>query len=168
MLQLSNQALQLTQNILQRRNPQAIAAVHGSPEYACIRGTVFFYQTEHGTLVLADISGLPNPSEPCKSPIFAFHIHSGGSCSGNAENPFADALGHYNPGDCLHPYHAGDLPPLFGCHGYAFSCFLTSRFAVREIIGRTIIIHANPDDFTTQPSGAAGKMIACGKIHNHI
>lgn len=168
MLRLSHQAAHLTQNFLLRRNPQAIAGIQGSPEFTSIRGTVLFYQTEYGTLILADISGLPNPEAPCHCPIFAFHIHSGGSCSGNEENPFANAIGHYNPGDCPHPYHAGDLPPLFGCHGYAYSCFLTCRFTINEIIGRTIIIHLNPDDFTTQPSGAAGKMIACGEIHHYM
>lgn len=168
MLRLSSQAANLTQNFLQRRNPHLIASVKGSPEYANVHGVVLFFQTEHGTLVLADISGLPNSPEPCRNSIFALHIHSGGSCSGNEENPFADALGHYNPANCPHPYHAGDLPPLFGCQGYAFSCFLTGRLAVKEIIGRTIIIHDQPDDFTTQPSGASGKMIACGVIHHYM
>lgn len=62
------------------------------------------------------------------------------------------------------PYHAGDLPPLFGNQGYAFSAFVTDRFAVREIVEKTIIIHSKPDDFKTQPSGDSGEKMACGKI----
>ena len=60
--------------------------------------------------------------------------------------------------------HAGDLPPLFGNHGFAFAVFLTDRFSVREVLGKTVIVHLKPDDFTTQPSGSAGEKIACGEI----
>ncbi len=57
------------------------------------------------------------------------------------------------------------MPPLFGNNGEAFMTFETNRFSVREIINRVVIIHRNPDDFTTQPSGDSGEMIACGKIY---
>ena len=152
--------------------PHAVAIVTGSDEYASIRGRVSFYQTPYGVIVTAEVAGLPmetaaSASEPtsCRqSPIFGFHIHEGTSCSGTLEDPYADAMTHFNPNDCPHPYHAGDLPPLFGCNGYAFSAVLTDRFAVKDIIGRTVIIHANPDDFTTQPSGNSGAKIACGVI----
>ena len=100
----------------------------------------------------------------CQNPVFGFHIHSGSSCTGNAQDPFADAGEHYNPGTCLHPYHAGDMPPLFGNNGYAFQIFLTDRFRVSEIIGKTVIIHGSPDDFMTQPGGNSGTRIACGPI----
>ena len=66
--------------------------------------------------------------------------------------------------ECRHPYHTEDMPPLFGSQGYAFSIFLSGRFSVCEIIGRTVIIHLNPDDFHTQPSGNSGAKIACGMI----
>lgn len=56
------------------------------------------------------------------------------------------------------------MPPLFGNNGYAFSIFLTNRFCVCEIIGRTVIIHLHPDDFHSQPSGALETKIACGLI----
>lgn len=71
---------------------------------------------------------------------------------------------HYNPKSCNHPEHAGDLPPLFENNGYAYISFLTNRFTVKEIIGKVIIIHDMPDDFTTNPSGKSGEKIACGKI----
>ena len=146
------------------RRPAAAALVRGSRNYPAIQGRVDFYQTSRGTVVSAEISGLPLPAGPCKSPVFALHIHEGESCTGNAEDPFADALSHYNPGGCVHPYHAGDLPPLFGNDGYAFSAFLTNRFTVGEVIGRAVIIHAGPDDFPSQPAGNAGAKIACGMI----
>ena len=79
-------------------------------------------------------------------------------------DPFADAGAHYNPHNCRHPYHAGDMPPLFSNGGFAWMAFYTERFKTDEIIGRTVIIHDLSDDFTTQPSGNSGKKIACGEI----
>ncbi len=146
--------------------PAARALVQGSPDYPLLHGTVSFYQTEQGVLVSAEIFGLPSHTQPCQNPVFGFHIHSGTSCTGNASDPFADTLTHYNPSDCLHPNHAGDMPPLFGNDGYAFLLFLTNRFTISEIIGKTVVIHDMPDDFTTQPAGNSGKKIACGVIMN--
>lgn len=149
---------------MQRRNMQqtARAEVRGTGKYGSIHGTVLFKQVQGGVLVTAQIYGLPD--EPEKNRIFGFHIHAGTSCTGNSTDPLADALGHYNPGNTEHPYHAGDMPPLFGNNGYAYMTFFTDRFMVREIIGRVVIIHDMPDDFRTQPSGDSGMKIACGKI----
>ena len=43
-------------------------------------------------------------------------------------------------------------------------CVLINKFKIEDIIGKVIIIHDMPDDFTTQPSGNSGTKIACGKI----
>lgn len=149
-----------------RRNNSdcAYAEVLGSGEYPKLRGMVKLCQMQNGVLVTAEIYGLPSSGEKCAGGIFAFHIHEGGSCSGTKEEPFANAKGHYNPDGCKHPYHAGDMPPLFENNGYAYLSFFTNRFTVEEIIGRTVIIHEKPDDFISQPSGNPGKMIACGVI----
>lgn len=146
------------------QKPHAVAKIRGSSKYPGIQGMVQFFQTRAGVLVEAQIFGLPRSSDVCHQPIFAMHIHSGTSCSGNETDPFADAKTHYNPSDCMHPYHAGDMPPLFGCNGVAVSIFLTDRFSLKDILGRTVIIHANPDDFTSQPAGNSGAKIACGVI----
>ncbi|MGN1123171.1 MAG: superoxide dismutase family protein, partial [Eubacterium sp.] len=79
-------------------------------------------------------------------------------------DPFADASTHSNSDNCPHPYYKGDMPPLFSAGGRAFSAFLSDRFTIDEIIGKAVIIHSSPDDFTTQPSGNAGEKIACGII----
>ncbi|MBE6555211.1 MAG: superoxide dismutase family protein [Ruminococcaceae bacterium] len=147
-----------------RRLPDAVAVISGSPEYSSVYGTVKFYRVMRGVLVAADVVGLPTSVGECKSNIFAFHIHGGVSCTGNSEDRFADAGTHYDPHGCPHPYHAGDMPPLFSTGGQAFLAFLTDRFTVEEIMGKTVVIHDSPDDFTTQPSGNAGKKIACGVI----
>ena len=146
------------------RRPDAMAQMRGSDKYPGFRGTVMFYALRRAVLVRAQITGLPNPRGACESPVFAFHIHDGSSCTGTATDPFAGAGMHYDPKNCPHPYHAGDMPPLPGVGGDAFSVFLTDRFTVPEIIGKAVIIHARPDDFTTQPSGNAGEKIACGII----
>ena len=121
--------------------------------------------------MLTEVWGLPRREEN-PSGIFGFHIHSGRSCSGTEPQEcsgrnsmeFSSAGGHLNPSDAPHPLHMGDLPPLFAGNGYAWTAFLTSRFTIRDILGHTVIIHAGPDDFTSQPSGNAGAMIACGVI----
>lgn len=91
--------------------------------------------------------------------------HAHAYVRGNAEEPFAEVGKHYNPGSCPRPAHAGDLPPLFNNKGYAIQMLLTDRFTVEEIIGRTVILHSGPDDFTSQPVGNAGVKIACGVIY---
>ena len=146
------------------QKPQAIAIMKGNNDYKDISGTVRFYQRQSGVLVISQIFGLPKGTKKCDSPILAFHIHSGTSCTGDTNDYFADSKGHFNPNDCPHPYHAGDMPPLFSCGGYAFSAFFTDRFTVKEIIGRTVIIHSGADDFTSQPAGNPGVKIACGVI----
>lgn len=149
---------------LLHQKPSAIALIQGDSKHAKLQGEVQFYPSKHGVLVIAQVFGLPAPSTPCSDPVFGFHIHSGESCTGNTEDPFADSLTHYNPENCPHPSHAGDMPPLFGNNGYAFSSFITNRFTIREVLGKTVIIHSMPDDFVTQPSGNSGKKIACGTI----
>jgi Cu-Zn family superoxide dismutase len=146
------------------KDPNAIAVIKGSPEYPRVSGRMELYQTQIGVIAVSYITGLPFLPGKCAVNILAMHIHNGTSCTGTAEDPFADSGTHYNPNNCNHPAHAGDMPPLFVNHGYAFSAFLTDRFNVRDVIGLTVIIHAQPDDFTTQPSGNAGKKIACGLI----
>lgn len=143
---------------------KAAAYVRGSEKYPDIRGKVAFYPIGNAVLVRLEIMGLPKTDNKCDGPIFAFHIHGGSACSGTAEDPFANAGMHYNPDNCNHPYHAGDMPPLFGVNGNALMLFMTDRFTIDEIIGKTVIIHAKPDDFVTQPSGNAGEKIACGVI----
>ena len=147
-----------------RRRPDAFANILGSEKYPEIKGSVLFYETDYGVFVIAEVIGLPIGSGECHSPIFAFHIHDGGSCEGTGDMPFPNSGMHYNPRGCPHPYHAGDMPPLFGAGGIAYSEFLTNRFTFSEIVVKTVIIHSSPDDFTPQPSGNAGEKIACGEI----
>lgn len=118
-------------------------------------GVVKFYQTQWGVLVTAEVWGLPAEG------VFGFHIHEGTSCGGE---DFADTGNHYNPTNREHPFHAGDLPPLFSCGGRAWLAVMTDRFQPEDVVGQTVVVHAHPDDMHTQPSGNSGEKIACGVI----
>ena len=144
--------------------PAAFANMEGSEKYPDIRGLVTFYPFENGTVVLADICGLPQGEEPCEIGFFGFHIHEGAACTGSAEDPFSGAGGHYNPASCPHPAHAGDMPVLEAAGGKAWMAFYTERFQPQEVRGRTVILHSMPDDYRSQPAGDAGERIACGVI----
>lgn len=141
-----------------RKCPDAVAQICGGIEAPQLSGCVRFYQENGCVLVEARISGLP---KKCKTGFFGFHIHQGNDCSGS---DFSGTGSHYNPAEQIHPRHAGDLPPLLSCGGNAYLSVKTDRFSVRDIIGRTVVIHSDPDDFHSQPAGNAGKKIACGVI----
>jgi len=140
------------------KRPYAAAQIRGEKEAPQLSGCVQFYQENGCVLIVARISGLPKESE---TRFFGFHIHQGDNCSGT---DFSGTGSHYNPSDQAHPKHAGDLPPLLECQGNAYLSVRTDRFSVADIIGRTVIIHSDPDDFHSQPAGNAGKKIACGVI----
>lgn len=159
-----NKVLTETITILIAHEAEAVARIRGSKSYPRIQGEIMFYPLWRGTLVIASISGLPSGEKPCSERFFGFHIHEGSSCSGNETDPFADTGQHFNPYGCSHPEHAGDFPPLMENDGYAFTAFYTDRFYPEEVIGRTVVVHDMPDDFTSQPSGNSGQKIACGTI----
>ena len=138
------------------QRPTAVAEVKGGESYPNINGIVEFYALQEGVIVVADVDNLPKT----ETNIFAFHIHEGSTCDDNFENTGS----HYNPTDMPHPNHEGDMPPLFASNGRAWFAFYDNRFKINDIIDRVVIIHDNPDDFTTQPSGNAGNKIACGII----
>ena len=141
-----------------RKCPDAVARIRGGIEAPQLSGCVQFYQENGYVMIVARIFGLPRKSG---TGFFGFHIHQGESCSGM---DFSGTGSHYNPHDRPHPEHAGDLPPLMACRGNAYLSVKTDRFSANEIIGRTVVIHSDPDDFYTQPAGNAGRKIACGVI----
>lgn len=142
----------------------AKATIKGGKKYPNLKGTVTFKETKSGTLVTAKVKGLPQSIGRCKGRFFGFHIHEGNSCTGNINDEFANAKAHFNPTNCDHPFHSGDLPPLIENNGYAYMSVLINKFKIKDILGKVVIIHDSPDDFKTQPSGNSGTKIACGKI----
>ena len=144
--------------------PEAYAEVEGSAQFPEIHGIVYFFEVYGGTIVMAEIYGLPDEEKQDIGKFFAFHIHEGASCGGNGREAFGGTGMHFNPERTPHPEHAGDLPPLMSTHGAAWSAFYTGRFYPEDVVGKTVVIHSRPDDFKSQPSGDSGDKIACGEI----
>lgn len=144
--------------------PDAIAYIRGVGDTQSVQGVVTFRETPGSVLIAADVCGLPHNET---ADIFALHIHEGGACTGTEEDPLADTGAHLNPGGAPHPFHAGDLPPLFAQDGCAWMAVLTGRVKLSDILEKTIVIHSRADDFTSQPAGNPGSKIACGVIHDN-
>lgn len=142
-----------------RKCPDAVARIQGGIEEPQLSGCVWFYQENGCVLVVAKIFGLSKESE---TGFFGLHIHRGQNCSGP---DFSGTGSHYNPVERVHPKHAGDLPPLLECQGNAYLSIRTDRFSVSDIVGRTVVIHSDPDDFHSLPAGNAGMKIGCGVIY---
>lgn len=132
-----------------------------------ISGVVTFQETDEGIRIEADVKGL----EPGAHGI---HIHEKGVCD---PPDFTSAGDHFDPDGNPHgapgpQSHAGDLGNITAGQDGMATMSLTTRdisLAAQEqsqdsVIGRALIIHANPDDLTSQPSGNAGPRIACGII----
>ena len=128
----------------------AKANIKGGKKYPKIDGIVTFRETKNGVIVTAKINNLPQSKDKCKGRFFGFHIHEGTSCTGNLEDEFANAKSHLNPTNCPHPFHIGDLPPLIENNGFAYMSVLINKFKIKDILGKVIIIHDMPDDFTTR------------------
>lgn len=100
------------------------------------------------------------------------HIHEKGDCSAADA---ASAGGHFDPDGAAHgapgamPHHAGDFGNLTADAGGRASRtyvvdFITLDDGPRSAIGRAFVVHADPDDLTSQPSGNSGARVACGVI----
>lgn len=145
--------------VLCQQSPKSYALINGPT----VTGTMLAYPFEEGTILVVEAQGLP--ATGCRLGVHGMHIHEGASCSGSANQPFAGTGGHFSTNSCKHPYHTGDLPPLFSnAEGVAWMAVFIDKFTPEGIVGHTIVIHASPDDFTTQPSGNSGEIIACGAI----
>jgi len=131
-----------------------------------VQGTVQFIQTAGKVLVRARVTGLRPNAE------FGFHIHEAGDCS---SGDGMSAKGHFNPFGKPHAHagtterHAGDLPSLKSDAGgnadlTADVDVITVVEGPASIVGRGLIVHAQPDDFRTQPTGNAGARSACAVI----
>jgi Cu-Zn family superoxide dismutase len=129
------------------------------------KGTVHFQDLKDGgTEVVVDLTNVP-PG------VHGFHIHEGASCADDAKA----AGGHFNPNNMPHAdpqaasHHAGDFGNVIADDkGEVHATFVTNSVTVAagtmSAIGRAVVLHANPDDLTTQPSGNAGGRIACGVV----
>ena len=131
-------------------------------------GSVTLTQTPSGVLLALTVKGLP-PGE------HAFHVHEVGKC----EAPFTSAGGHFNPDKKKHGLlvaegaHAGDMPNLhipasgeLAVEVYNATITLEKGKpnSLFDADGSAVIIHANKDDYKSDPTGEAGGRIACGVV----
>ncbi|WP_423198220.1 MULTISPECIES: superoxide dismutase family protein [unclassified Cupriavidus] len=126
----------------------------------------FDQQTGGGTLVTVQVSGLAPGS------VHGFHVHEKGDCSA----PDAmSAGGHFNPTGKQHgqmtmgEHHAGDMNNLTAdASGNVRVQFVMADVTVTpgpaSVVGRAVVVHKDPDDYRTQPTGNSGGRIACGVI----
>lgn len=132
-------------------------------------GSAALTQTASGVLIDIDVSGIPTGEH-------GFHIHETGACDG--AGGFKSAGGHFEPAEHQHGYmaeqgpHAGDMPNQFvSADGRLRAQVLNPNVTladgaagVFDADGSAIVIHADPDDYTSQPTGDAGDRIACAVI----
>ena len=151
-----------------KQMPDAYAEILGTANYPDIHGQVSFYDVFNGTVVIAEIQGLPDSENTDIGSFFGFHIHEGNACAGDQTDLLKYTGGHFNSQNKEHPHHAGDLPVLLSVRGTAWSSVYTGRFHPEDVIGRTVMIHLHPDDYRTQPAGDSGMKIACGVIKEMV
>lgn len=131
-----------------------------------VTGNVSFTQKGDKVVVAAQVSGLkPNQEH-------GFHVHEKGDCS---SGDGMSAGGHFNPRSSPHGHHstqarhAGDMPNL-RADGYGNASLnmeldiITVTAGPTSVVGRGLIVHAQPDDYKSQPVGNAGARLACAVI----
>ena len=128
-------------------------------------GMVRFVQQGDAVRVSGRIGGL-RPNQ-----VHGFHVHEAADCSGDG----LGTKGHFNPGGVPHGqhggqvHHAGDLVSLrANAAGVAEFDFSAKGLRVApgptSVVGRGLIVHRDPDDYTTQPTGNAGPRPGCAVI----
>ena len=140
--------------------PRAVAQVEPTQGNE-VRGTVTFTQRGDSVHVEAVLRGLAPGSQ------HGIHVHEKGDCSAPDGT---SAGGHYNPGGSPHgpqsgPHHYGDMPNIqAGDYGGTNASFDLAGVNVEQLIGRSVIVHRDADDYKSQPAGNSGPRIACGVI----
>lgn len=153
--------------------PPAMQTVHATAELAPtkdsqVKGSVSFSNVDGRLHASGQLSGLKPNSE------HGFHIHEKGDCSAPDGS---SAGGHFNPGHADHgsvsadPHHGGDMPNIKAdaqgnavIDGPVSSNVNIGKGDDFDIVGRGLIVHADPDDYTSQPTGNAGARLACAVI----
>jgi Cu-Zn family superoxide dismutase len=145
--------------------PRATASLQPT-RGSTVSGTASFVQVDGKVRVTANVRGLKPNAE------FGFHVHEAGDCS---SGDGMSTKGHFNPYGKAHAHagvperHAGDLPSLKSdASGNAALeadvDIITVAPGPASIVGRGLIVHAQPDDYKTQPTGNAGARSACAVI----
>ena len=133
-----------------------------------VSGNVVFTEENGSVNMTAIMNGLTPGSH-------AIHLHEKADCSSEDGKSTG---GHWNPTSEPHGkwgasegFHKGDIGNFEAdANGNGTITFTTDKWCIgcgdpnKEIIGKAIIVHEGTDDFTTQPTGAAGGRVSCGAI----
>ncbi len=133
-----------------------------------LSGNVVFTEENGEVSMTAIISGLAEGKH-------AMHIHEKGDCSA-ADG--SSAGGHWNPTGAKHGkwgsadgYHKGDIGNFeVDANGNGNVNLSTDEWCIgcgdanKDLLGKAVIVHDGVDDYTSQPSGAAGTRVGCGVI----
>jgi superoxide dismutase, Cu-Zn family len=139
-----------------------------SKSNSAVVGNVSFTQEGNLVTMVAEITGLSEGTH-------AIHLHEKADCSsedgkssGGHWNPTAQPHGKWGTAD---GFHKGDIGNFEAdAEGNGSIIFSTDQWCIgcgdetKDIIGKAIIVHQGTDDFTSQPSGAAGSRISCGGV----
>jgi superoxide dismutase, Cu-Zn family len=138
-----------------------VEAISGST----VTGSVTLAEQKDGSVqVSLELSGVPEG-------VHGFHIHDKGDCgdNGNASGPHFNPMASSHGAPQMMPHHAGDFGNVTaGADGKVKTTFTTRSVTVSagaaSAVGHAVILHANPDDLTSQPAGNAGPRIGCGVL----
>lgn len=130
-----------------------------------LEGTARFSNTPDGIRIAVSVENASPGSH-------GIHVHATGDCSAA---DFASAGGHFAPDGNPHGgpdserHHAGDLGNIeVGESGRGSLTLTTDALTLkpgdRSVLDRAVVIHAKPDDLSSQPSGSSGERIACGVV----
>ena len=129
------------------------------------KGMVTFTQDGDEVRVRVNVTGLKPGA------VHGFHVHEKGDCS---SGDGMSTGGHFNPMGKPHgpqsaDHHAGDMPSLTAdAYGNANTSFELHGVSIgsgaTDLVGKGLIVHRDPDDYKTQPTGNAGPRIACAVI----
>lgn len=132
-----------------------------------VTGMLALSPDNHGLHIQGSLRGLKANSE------HGFHVHETGDCSA----PDAASAGaHFNPAGVDHgkhgegTHHAGDIPNVVanGQGEATVNLHLTGVTmgdgGQQDVLGRALVVHADPDDYSSQPAGNSGARVACGVI----
>ena len=148
-----------------KKNMRASCVLHPTKGNK-VEGIVTFTKVEGGIKIVAEVNHLA-PGD------HGFHIHEFGDCSAPDGS---SAGGHFNPTHTEHggpdskDRHVGDLGNITadneGIAHYERIDKVIQLEGPNSVIGRSVVIHSDPDDFKSQPAGNAGGRVACGVIEH--
>jgi superoxide dismutase, Cu-Zn family len=146
--------------------PEAVAQI-APTQGNTVSGSLALASAPQGVHITGSVQGLKPDAE------FGFHVHEKGDCSAPDGS---SAGGHFNPTQAQHgnpasgAHHAGDMLNIrSSAEGVAQIDTTAAGTTLHgdpttDLMGKAIVVHESPDDYTTQPSGNSGKRVACGVI----